>query len=163
MAKKNVEEMILARLNEIADLNEENEGIKRESSTLKRLIKNTDRISSLITEVDELMAERDITTPISSRDGTFTAYKKRIGKSGVDMDAILQTGLFMWFAKNHPECLELNLKKAEMVTGLDLSAYAKRQAYDIYTVSKDEDYRYIAELLSDYHDEMAEKEAGYQG
>lgn len=149
---KNIKGEVRRLLNRVAELNEENEGLKRESSAIRMIEKNNTEISSSIKKIDDLMSELETYEPISSDDGTFTAYKKRIGKSGVDMDLVLNTGLFNWFVQNHPECLELNLRKAEAVLGVDLSAYAKRDAYDIYTVSTDEDYRYIAALLSDYHD-----------
>lgn len=155
---KLIEKNLRDKLNEAAQLNEENEGIMRESATAKILRRNDERIKQLIEQIDGLMALRDDPQPISSDDGTFTAYKKVIGMSGVDMEKVMATGLMAWFIQYHPECLVLDLRKAQAVLGCDLSGYAKRQAYAMYTVSKDEDYRYVAELLSDYHDEMAEKE-----
>lgn len=157
-SKKAIEKKILSRLDEAAELNEQNEGIMKESVTAKMLRRNDERIKSLFTEIDELMALRDDDQPISSSDGTMTAYKKVIGMSGVDMDKVMATGLMAWFIQHHPECLVLDLRRAQAVLGCDLSGYAKRQAYAMYTVSKDEDYRYIAELISDYHDEISEKE-----
>jgi len=156
--KKMIEKKIRNKLNEASELNEQNEGIMKESVTAKMLRHNDERIKQLIEQIDGLMALRDDPQPISSDDGTFTAYKKVIGMSGVDMEKVMTTGLIAWFIQYHPECLVLDLRKAQAVLGCDLSGYAKRQAYAMYTVSKDEDYRYVAELLSDYHDEMAEKE-----
>lgn len=155
--KNNIKETIKNKMNLIAELNEENEGIKKESSSFKVVMKNSERISELVKEVDRLMESVDDYEPISSDDGTFTAYRMRVAKNGVNMQQILSTGLFAWFVQYHPECLELNLKKAEEVTGLDLSAYAKRDGYNKYTVSTNEDYRYIMDLISDYHDQGTDR------
>lgn len=161
--KTTLTEKIQCLLDEVADLQVENEEIQRDSMSTKRLIANTKEMEKKIEEIDELMGElskHGQVEPISSRDGTFTAYEKTIGMSGVDMDTIMNTGLFEWFMKNHPECFVLDLRKAAAVIGQDLSGYALRPAYKMYTVSKDEDYRYIAELLAKYRDEKREQEAG---
>lgn len=160
--KTSLTEKIQNLLDEVADLQVENEEIQRDSVSTKRLIANTEKMEKKIDEIDELMGElskQGHVEPISSRDGTFTAYEKTIGMSGVDMDAIMKTGLFEWFMKNHPECFVLDLRKAAAVLGQDLSGYALRPAYKMYTVSKDEDYRYIAELLAAYREEK-KQEAG---
>lgn len=154
-------EQIRCLLDEAADLQVENEDIQRDSSAVKRMTGNVEKIQSNINKIDELMgqlSEYGPVDPISSRDGTFTAYEKSIGMSGVDMNAIMNTGLFEWFMKYHPECFILDLRKAGEVIGMDLSGYAVRPAYKMYTVSKDEDYRYVAKILSDYKEEKIERE-----
>lgn len=158
MANKKLVDSIRDRLNEVAELSEENEGIIRESATVKRLYKNAERIEKLIVEVDDLMGKRNESTPISSDDGTYTAYKQTIGASGVDMDAVRRTGLFEWFYKNHPECLLLDLKMASEILGQSLAAYVKRASYYQYNVSRDEDYRTMRKIISDYYDQIVEKE-----
>ena len=153
---KKLKEEIKKELDEVSDLQVENEGIRDDSVLTKKMFFNVKIMSEKIEKIDELMGELskyEKVEPISSRDGTFTAYEKPIGMSGVDMDKVRATGLFMWFIENHPECLILDLRKAQEVTGLDLSGYAVRPAYKMYSVSKDEDYRYIAKIISDYRDE----------
>lgn len=158
MANKKLVDSIRDRLNEVAELSEENEGIVRESATVKRLYKNAERIEKLIVEVDDLMGKRNESTPISSDDGTYTAYKQTIGASGVDMDALRKTGLIDWFYLNHPECLLLDLKMASEILGQSLAGYVKRPAYYQYNVSRDEDYRTMRKIISDYYDQTGEKE-----
>ena len=161
-SKTTLTEKIQCLLDEVADLQVENENIQHDSVSTRRLINNTVKMEEMMKEIDKLMGELSQyghVEPISSRDGTFTAYEKTIGMSGVDMDAIMNTGLFEWFMKNHPECFVLDLRKAAAVLGQDLSGYALRPAYKMYTVSKDEDYRYIADLLAAYREEK-KQEAG---
>ena len=155
-------ENIKELLNDTADLQVENEEIQHDSVSTKRMISNHEKMKANIEKIDDLMGELSEygpVEPISSRDGTFTAYEKTIGMSGVDMDAIMNTGLFEWFMKYHKECFVLDLRKAAAVLGQDLSGYALRPAYKMYTVSKDEDYKYIAELLAAYREEK-KQEAG---
>ena len=161
--KNSLTEEIQYLLDEVADLQVENENIQHDSMSTKRMISNHEKMRANIEKIDDLMGELSEygpVEPISSRDGTFTAYEKTIGMSGVDMNAIMNTGLFEWFMKYHKECFVLDLRKAAAVLGQDLSGYALRPAYKMYTVSKDEDYKYIADLLAAYREEKKEQEAG---
>ena len=160
MSKKNIDQMIKDRLNAVAERNLENEGLVHDSQVIKRIKKNTELNQIAIREIDDLMAIRDSAVPISSDDGTFTAYKKRVGQSGVDMDRLSQTGLIDWFYANAKQYLSLDLIKIRDELGIDLSAYAVRQAYDMYTVSTDENFRYVLKLLEEYHEEKNKEPEG---
>ena len=159
MSKKNIDQMIKDRLNNVAGRNLENEGLIHDSQTFKIVKRNT-RLNEIdIKEIDELMAIRDSNEPISSDDGTFTAYKKRVGQSGVDTERLLETGLIDWFYQNARQYLSLDLIRIRDELGIDLSAYAIRPAYDMYTVSTDEDFRYVLKLIEKYHEEKMDKES----
>lgn len=163
MSKKNIDQMIKDKLNEVAERNLENEGLIHDSQAFKIVKRNTKLNEIAIKEIDELMAIRDSNDPISSDDGTFTAYKKRVGQFGVDVERLNQTGLIDWFYKNAREYLSLDLIKIRDELGIDLSAYAVRQAYDMYTVSTDENFRYVLKLLEEYHDGLKNKESEVSG
>ena len=149
---KDIDQMIKDRLNRVAERNLENEGLIHDSQVFKRVKKNNELNEMDIREIDDLMAIRDSATPISSDDGTFTAYKKRVAQAGVDTNRLLNTGLIDWFYQNAKQYLSLDLIRIRDELGIDLSAYAMRQAYDMYTVSTDEDFRYVKKLIEEYHE-----------
>ena len=139
-------------LDRIAEMNLRNESLIRDSILFRDIIKNNDDIGVLKEKVASIMEKYQIDEPVSSQDGTFVAYPKRVGMSGVDMERVMATGLFKWFMTHHPECFDLNLRKAEAVTGMDLSGYAIRDAYTMYSVSTDEDYQFVVKAIDEYRE-----------
>ena len=151
--KKILMNKIVGLLNEASDLQVENECIRNDSATTKRMFSNSERMEKIFKEVDDLMGELDqYGDPgrISSRDGSFVAYKKTVAQSGVDIDRLLETGIIDWFYNNAKQYLSLDLIRIRDELGLDLSAYALRPERKIFTVSKDEDYRYMMDIISKY-------------
>lgn len=144
------ENRIRKRMNEIAELGLRNEKLVHDSIAMSEVSRNTERICELEKEVIGLAGEAGIDAPISSDDGTFVVYRKRVGQSGVDMEHVIRTGIIQWLAAEHPEFLVPDLVRIKEELGMDLSAYAKRPAYDMYTVSKDEDFRKVLDILERY-------------
>ena len=106
------------------------------------------------------MEKYHIDEPVSSQDGTFVAYPKRVGMSGVDMDRVIQTGILDWFIANKLyQYLSLDLVKIRDELGMDLSGYALRDAYTKYTVSTDEDYQYVVKVIDEYREKKNAQKA----
>ena len=140
-------------LDKMAEKNLKNEAVIRDSILFKEVAKNNDEIDDLSKKVSSIMEKYQIDEPVSSQDGTFVAYPKRVGMSGVDMDRVIQTGILDWFIANKLyQYLSLNLIKIRDELGMDLSGYAIRDAYTMYSVSTDEDYKYMVNVIDRYRE-----------
>ena len=159
MSDNRGKKLVQSELDKMAEKNLKNEAVIRDSILFREVAKNNDEIDELSKKVSSIMEKYQIDEPVSSQDGTFVAYPKRVGMSGVDMEKILATGLFQWFMMYHPECFILDLRKAEAVTGMDLSAYAIRDAYTMYSVSTDEDYQYVVKVIDEYREKKNAQKA----
>ena len=159
MSNNKGKRLVQAELDKMAEKNLKNEAVIRDSILFREVAKNNDEIDDLSKKVSSIMEKYHIDEPVSSQDGTFVAYPKRVGMSGVDMEKILATGLFQWFMTYHPECFVLDLRKAEAITGMDLSGYAVRDAYTMYSVSTDEDYQYVVKVIDEYREKKNAQKA----
>ena len=73
---RKLKESIQNELDAVADLQVENEGLKKDSVLTSKLFSNVELMKKKIEKIDELMGELgeyEYVEPISSRDGTFVA------------------------------------------------------------------------------------------
>ena len=147
-------------LDKMAEKNLKNEAVIKDSILFRDVAKNNDEIEDLKEKVSSIMEKYHIDEPVSSQDGTFVAYPKRVGMSGVDMDRVIQTGILDWFIANKLyQYLSLDLVKIRDELGMDLSGYALRDAYTKYTVSTDEDYQYVVKVIDEYREKKNAQKA----
>lgn len=140
-------------MDDIAELNRENEDIIKDSVAFQKVRCNVSAIEEKMGLVSELMKARADNTPISSADGTFVTYPMTVGQRGVEMQRFLESGLFMWLVKTHPEYLVPDLVKIRDELGINLSGFAAKPAHITYAVSKDEDFKKVLEIIERYKEE----------